>query len=400
MPAEVVSITGAHSDGLERSSFLDKEDLKARDSENSPTRIGNDVTLRLMLALILIVRGVVTRVSDSLSIVVRGQAYHHAVWFGYHQNGPKRGGEFRMAPTVNGALDSLRQAHRESFGGVPAGTGSNVYCVDLGRQLCECSDSWWRGPHSGASCKHVLAVGLLAQWGGASAQTTAKARVMLAHMVRQRERNVPRSLKTTEAYANDDDTVVNFVLGRGDDALPELPTLEAEIVEELRGEEMPSQDDVTKMGKLEEKARHGFRDGSGQCSMSHPTTGATSSTSSLPVAVLDPKCPANLVSRRRGGVAKQNVVNASKIPNVSRIKRGFGKALADALVKGSGGGKKDAGNRGAARGAARKRATGAAPADGSCAGGSAGPGDCLRRRRRRRPTYSPPHHLPHRPSLA
>jgi hypothetical protein len=135
---QAVTMTGVSHDGIERSSFFDKVDLKARDFLTKPTVIPSDVRLRLMLALLLIVRGAVTLAADlsdaTVHLVQRGQAYAKSFQFGYHAL-RRRPAEFRMTATTSAALTPLRESMRQSFG-VPDDTGYDVYCVDAEKLLC------------------------------------------------------------------------------------------------------------------------------------------------------------------------------------------------------------------------------------------------------------------------
>ena len=334
---EVSAITGYNATNRPISSMLDKFDLKARDYRTDPTEIPTAVQARLMLALLLVIREAVTKADGLPGIyyVKAGQSSAKMLRFGAHSKAKQP--EFRMNQVVQAMMKPLAEHRHAEFttAGVPSQGLDGQYCVDVGKQLCECSDSLWTGLGRGhiSRCKHLGAARLVETWVLDPADAKQKATFALAKMLQARERRLDRKLQVTIVANGTPLEIIEFVLSSDAATAAAIASLDDDTLDELRGEPLAK---VMDPATMEAKQRHQYR-GRGQPLKDQGGTAEADAE----VQYVDLFEPANLrgpVSHARfgGGAPKQHEGMSARDGRTGRISRKLAAELkASAAVEAS-----------------------------------------------------------------
>jgi hypothetical protein len=232
---ELNAITGALN--TLSTNLLDVLELSRRDAVSKRTRIANDVHLRLLLALTIVIQGGVVPFDrvPGIFFVKRGISPWRFVSFGSHSPQSNETRVPEMHVDVARVLQRLMWSRLETRG-IPASQKhmfEGFYCVDIIGRTCTCWDFVYRGSERGG-CKHMMSARLRLHYGAESAREASIHD--FASALRSRELRVPTEVQVKELRSSSDHSIWQYIYRnatRSDeevesDLLPEMEEREEE----------------------------------------------------------------------------------------------------------------------------------------------------------------------------
>ena len=207
---ELNAITGALN--TLSTNLLDLLELARRDASCKRTRIANDVHVRVILALAIVIQGGVVPFDavPGIFFVKRGISPRRYVSFGSHR---PRCNETRVPEMHADAARVLQQLmwSRLEARGVPASQKhrfEGFYCVDVIGRTCTCWDFVYRGSERGG-CKHLMSVKLRQHYGPENAREASIHD--FGSDLRTREMRVPPELQVKQVRSASDHAIWQYV---------------------------------------------------------------------------------------------------------------------------------------------------------------------------------------------